>query len=119
MGNTSHKSSNVKLPQTEYNFRPLKYEPIVPLKQHGHKFPIARSGHRIVCDSKCLYSFGGYNPSPRLQNHDIESRPLFREMWKYNFATRKWSKFDNSKTLPLELASNAVIRLNNFLLVFI
>lgn len=107
-------------PVGEYSFKLLHCE----VTNSTNGTPLPRSGHRIVCDSKSLYSFGGYNPALNT-NAEIESRnldtiytyPLFQELWKYNFASKKWQKCCKQETLPKELASNAVIRLGNFLMV--
>ncbi|XP_014216421.1 kelch domain-containing protein 10 [Copidosoma floridanum] len=78
--------------------------------------PKARSGHRVVCDERNLYSYGGFNPSITANDPDMQndqswtiSRPLFKELWKYNFATKRWKRLPCQKTMPNELASNAVI----------
>lgn len=117
MGNISVNKNTKK---SEYVFRPFQYQKILPAKVRGHRIPISRSGHRIVCDSKNLYSFGGYNPSDVARENDeytIQSYPLFQELWKYNFASHRWTRFDNRKSLPQELVSIAMIRQSNFLMV--
>lgn len=104
-----------------YCFKPFVIEKIHP--DNKTILPQPRSGHRVVCDSKNLYSFGGYNP--HIQNEDgtadeiwVESYPLFQELWRYNFASRTWTRYYNRRSLPKELASNAVIRKGNTLMVF-
>lgn len=91
------------------------------------KPPLPRSGHRIVCDSRNMYSFGGYNPLTMRHDDDIEydqddfsenTFPLFQELWKYNYATRCWKRCRGRNTFPEELASNAVIREGNYLMVY-
>ncbi|KAK9873140.1 hypothetical protein WA026_021375 [Henosepilachna vigintioctopunctata] len=107
----------------EYKFQPYKYEEIVPNKTS--KIPQPRSGHRIAADSVNFYSFGGYNPL-LMQNdanneenrHLIDSYPLFQELWKFNFASKSWSRYPNSLSLPVELASNAVLLHRNLLMVY-
>lgn len=103
-----------------YLFKPFQVERICP--NNKSTLPQPRSGHRVVCDSKNLYSFGGYNP--HIQNEDgsddeiwVESYPLFQELWKYNFASKTWTRYFNRRSLPKELASNAVIRKGNTLMV--
>ncbi|OXU26255.1 hypothetical protein TSAR_008733 [Trichomalopsis sarcophagae] len=78
--------------------------------------PKARSGHRVVCDERNLYSYGGFNPNidrndPDMQNDQswTASRPLFKELWKFNFATKCWRRLPCQKMMPNELASNAVV----------
>lgn len=106
-----------------YKFRPFKYEEIVPI--HGTKKPFARSGHRIGADSSNFYSFGGYNPLILHDESDAEnddflenSYPLFQELWKFNFASKTWLRYPNSETLPVELASNALLLHGNLLMVY-
>lgn len=118
---SSVKNDNGKV--VPYAFRAFQYEKISPNK--GSKLPFPRSGHRIGADSSNFYSFGGYNPWVRdevEQNEDddfwIQSYPLFQELWKFNFASREWTKFRNSETLPMELASNALILHGNILMVY-
>lgn len=81
------------------------------------EFPTARSGHRIVASESHLYSLGGYNPhrSPMRST----ACKIFQELWSYNFATMRWSLLLQPKncTMPLELASTALIRHNNVLIV--
>lgn len=116
MGN--HKSVGL------YVFKVYEYEKVKPVKRR--KTPLPRSGHRIVCDTKNLYSFGGYNPLTTGNEQDardedefnINSYPLFQELWKFNFASKKWNRYNGRQTLPQELASNAVIREGNYLMVY-
>ncbi|CAB0029666.1 unnamed protein product [Trichogramma brassicae] len=89
----------------------------------GCSRPKARSGHRIVCDEKNLYSFGGFNPNISADDPDMQdnpswsySRPLFKEIWKFNFATKRWKLLPCERTMPNELASNAVILTGDSLL---
>lgn len=105
-----------------YSFRPFHVERVFPCEKS--QVPQPRSGHRVVCDSKNLYSFGGYNPHIQTEdeNNDeiwIESYPLFQELWRYNFAARKWLRYHNRRSLPKELASNAIIRKGNTLMVYL
>ncbi|XP_031351552.1 kelch domain-containing protein 10 homolog isoform X1 [Photinus pyralis] len=106
-----------------YVFKLYKYEKV----KSNSRTPLPRSGHRIVCDTKNLYSFGGYNPlitqsEDEVRDDDdelnINSYPLFQELWKYNFATKKWKCYSGRRTLPQELASNAVVRTGNYLMVY-
>ncbi|KAF5292018.1 hypothetical protein FQA39_LY14135 [Lamprigera yunnana] len=112
----NHKSKNI------YVFKLYKYEKVKVAK--NGKIPLPRSGHRIVCDSTNLYSFGGYNPLI-IHNDDegrdedaVNTHPLFQELWKFNLATKKWKRFKGRQYLPQELASNAVIRAGNYLMVY-
>lgn len=85
----------------------------------SERVPIGRSGHRIVCDSSNLYSFGGYNPTSNNQDDELSQAafPLFQELWRFNFATLKWTRYKARETIPCELASNAVVIIGNHLLV--
>ncbi|XP_019870567.1 kelch domain-containing protein 10 homolog isoform X2 [Aethina tumida] len=116
--------SSVDSSDAGYSFRSFKFEEIVP-SQKKH-VPHPRSGHRIGADSSNFYSFGGYNPTiTNSDNLDAEddgflvwSYPLFQELWKFNYASRQWTKFKISETLPLELASNALLLHKNYLMVY-
>lgn len=109
-----------------YTFKVFRYECIQP--NAVCQIPYARSGHRIGADSANLYSFGGYNPvlhpgedeqnNRGADNLWVESYPLFRELWKFNYASKKWSKFKNCSSMPLELASNAMVLHQNILMVY-
>uniref|UniRef100_A0A1B6MI30 Kelch domain-containing protein 10 n=1 Tax=Graphocephala atropunctata TaxID=36148 RepID=A0A1B6MI30_9HEMI len=92
---------------------------------HGNISPKPRSGHRIVCDDINMYSFGGYNPSLTTTDeedlaHDAvwaESKPLFKELWKYNVSTASWKRLDVNE-IPDILASNAVLLSGRVLMVY-
>lgn len=104
-----------------YNFKKLTYK-LVKSNVSSERVPAARSGHRIVCDSSNLFSFGGYNPADNnnyLYDDDITdmSFPLFQELWKFNFATRTWTLCPSRHSIPEELASSSVILLGNTLIV--
>jgi N-acetylneuraminic acid mutarotase len=109
-----------------YNIRSDSYE----LKNQTNSekkilWPKPRSGHRIVCDDVNVYSFGGYNPSLSTSDENdlasdnvwSESKPLFRELWKYNIATGLWKKLE-VELIPDILASNAVLLSGNILMVY-
>jgi N-acetylneuraminic acid mutarotase len=90
------------------------------------KVPKARSGHRIVTDADGnIYSFGGYNP--RIPEEDDElvddgdwmiTRPLFRELWKFDITSKTWIKLQTNGHAPHQLASHSAAILNKHLLVF-
>ncbi|CAG9865367.1 unnamed protein product [Phyllotreta striolata] len=108
-----------------YAFRAFRYEKVHPSEDSNSKCPFPRSGHRIGADLSNFYSFGGYNPVVRDDEDEndeddfwVQSYPLFQELWKFNFASRKWTKFRNSETLPKELASNALVLHGNILMVY-
>lgn len=87
--------------------------------------PKPRSGHRIVCNESSVFSFGGYNPSLNPSDEEdlasdniwLESKPLFKELWKYNISTRTWIKL-NVDDIPNILASNAVLLSGQLLIVY-
>lgn len=117
MGNDLNKG-----PVEPYVFKPFVRKKVSP--QALSALPQPRSGHRIVCDSKNLYSFGGYNP--HIQSNEgsndqvwVDSYPLFQELWRFNFASKKWVLYSSQRSLPRELASNAVLRKGNTLMVYL
>ncbi|XP_071082314.1 kelch domain-containing protein 10-like [Haliotis cracherodii] len=100
-------------------------EPSVPDGQRGEgdlvdqSIPVARSGHRIVVTDSDLYSLGGYNPKYwDVENTEETYFPLFKELWQFNFVSRKWRKLNTTGHMPLELASHAAVRDNNKLLAY-
>ncbi|NXY38951.1 KLD10 protein, partial [Pomatorhinus ruficollis] len=85
----------------------------------GHRCPPARSGHRCVADNSNLYVFGGYNPDyDESGGPENEDYPLFRELWRYNFATDTWHQMGTEGYMPRELASMSLVLHGNNLLVF-
>lgn len=83
----------------------------------GFLFP--RSGHRVVVDDNNLYVLGGYNPKfHNIPNTEDTYYPLFKELWKFNFARREWSLLSTDGSMPIELASHAVLRVGRNLLCF-
>ncbi|NXC24140.1 KLD10 protein, partial [Campylorhamphus procurvoides] len=81
--------------------------------------PPARSGHRCVADSSNLYVFGGYNPDyDESGGPENEDYPLFRELWRYHFATDTWHQMGTEGYMPRELASMSLVLHGNNLLVF-
>lgn len=72
----------------------------------GHCIPPARSGHRCVADNANLYVFGGYNPDfEEAGGSENEDYPLFRELWRFHFATATWQQVRTEGYMPTELAS--------------
>ncbi|XP_036331537.1 kelch domain-containing protein 10 homolog [Rhagoletis pomonella] len=104
-----------------YTFKPQRllkcnYKKFCPPRD----YPFARSGHRVVASESHLYTLGGYNP----RNSRTIARGtgmLFQELWRYNFATKRWVLLHNPTTnrnMPRELASNALIISNNLLISY-
>lgn len=59
-----------------------------------------------MADSSNLYVFGGYNPDyDESGGPENEDYPLFRELWRYNFATDTWHQMGTEGYMPRELAS--------------
>ncbi|MBN3298403.1 KLD10 protein, partial [Amia calva] len=90
-----------------------------PFLSAGHRAPPARSGHRCVADNSNLYVFGGYNPDyDESGGSENEDYPLFRELWRYHFATGTWQQMRTEGYMPTELASMSAVLHGNNLLVF-
>ncbi|XP_020290298.1 kelch domain-containing protein 10 homolog isoform X2 [Pseudomyrmex gracilis] len=103
-----------------YTFKPFVF---VVHKGHGPERPKARSGHRIACDHRNLYSYGGFNPC--VSDSDMvndptwnASKPLFKELWRFNLASEQWKRLPGQENMPNELASNAVVLRDNALIVY-
>lgn len=106
----------------DYIFEPFK---VTKVKCRGFGRPRPRSGHRIVCDDVNIYCFGGYNPSLPLTNIPRDNptwspeRPLFKELWSFSIASRKWKQHKVVENMPEELASNAMCMNGRYLMVSI
>ncbi|XP_063984371.1 kelch domain-containing protein 10 homolog isoform X1 [Diachasmimorpha longicaudata] len=105
-----------------YKFKPFTFELLNP---STNRRPRDRSGHRIVCNEKYMYSIGGFNPSvpaddPEMSKDEVwrESKPLFKELWRFNLATKTWERYRGQKNLPIELASTAVLLFQQKLIVY-
>lgn len=105
-----------------YTFKPFVF---TEHKANGSECPKARSGHRIACDYRNLYSYGGFNPSISENDPDmlddqtwVESKPLFKELWRFNLVTQRWKRLPGQENMPNELASNAVILCGKALMVY-
>lgn len=86
--------------------------------------PKPRSGHRIVCDhTGNIYSIGGYNPSldsdeEGMDEEWVNSRPLFKELWKYCPTTKTWCQKRTTGGIPEHLASHSAVFFDGNLIVF-
>ena len=59
-----------------------------------------------MADNTNLYVFGGYNPDyEESGGPENEDYPLFRELWRYHFATGSWQQIRTEGYMPTELAS--------------
>ncbi|MGH0127855.1 UNVERIFIED_CONTAM: hypothetical protein FKN15_032524, partial [Acipenser sinensis] len=95
------------------------YMPRELASMSGNRPPPARSGHRCVADNANLYVFGGYNPDfDESGGSENEDYPLFRELWRYHFATGTWQQMRTEGYMPRELASMSAVLHGNNLLVF-
>ncbi|CAH0701668.1 unnamed protein product [Spodoptera exigua] len=106
----------------DYIFEPFK---VTEVKYRGFDNPRPRSGHRIACDDTNVYCFGGYNPSlPPLPDRVRENptwtpaQPLFKELWSFSIASRKWKHHRVTENMPEELASNAMCMNGKYLMIF-
>jgi len=115
-------SGKAKKRRNIYRFKPLV---IIKHKAKSLECPKARSGHRIACDHRYLYSYGGFNPcvpdtDPDMRDDQtwVASKPLFKELWRYNFMNEQWKRLPGQESMPNELASNAMILCGNTLMVY-
>ncbi|XP_039747146.1 kelch domain-containing protein 10 homolog [Pararge aegeria] len=104
-----------------YNFEPFKITEVV---YRGSASPRPRSGHRIACDDVRIYCFGGYNPFlpiNTIQRNNptwTPAMPLFKELWSFCIATRKWTQHKVLENMPEELASNAMCMNGRYLMIY-
>ncbi|XP_003740912.1 kelch domain-containing protein 10 [Galendromus occidentalis] len=69
------------------------------------------SGHRIICDDKCVYSFGGYSPKG---NDD----PIVKELWRFHCLRKEWTKVPVAGSIPKEVASSGVVLFDNHMFLY-
>ena len=97
------KDSNKKM----YTFKPFKW---VEMNPKGTLNPQGRSGHRVIYFNQAIYAFGGYNPNVTLEENDDElweiNQPMFKELWKFNLDSCRWSKIRLKGEAPTMLASH-------------
>ncbi|XP_054720269.1 kelch domain-containing protein 10-like [Uloborus diversus] len=88
-------------------------------RRKGSKCPEPRSGHRIVVYNGNVYAFGGFNPSIHDDDTDGEQHQvLFKELWRFNFAAKNWTRLETTGTMPDQLASHAAALVNNCMIVY-
>uniref|UniRef100_A0A8C4Q2T0 Kelch domain-containing protein 10 n=1 Tax=Eptatretus burgeri TaxID=7764 RepID=A0A8C4Q2T0_EPTBU len=76
-------------------------------------------GHRCMADAGNLFVFGGYNPDYEESGGGGNAAfPLFRELWRFHFATKTWQRLDTEGYTPKELASMSMLLHRNNLLTF-
>ncbi|XP_077497360.1 scruin like at the midline [Amblyomma americanum] len=95
-----------------YCFRPLVIEVVEP---KGPTVPKPRSGHRIVASGASVYAFGGYNPDNAGED---PSSALFKELWRFNSYTKRWTNLLMTGNVPTELASHAALLHHDRMLVY-
>ncbi|KAM8908482.1 kelch domain-containing protein 10 isoform 1-T1 [Spinachia spinachia] len=112
-------TEGARSPDQLNRFEKLTHRPPPGETLAGHRTPPARSGHRCVADNTNLYVFGGYNPDyDESGGSENEDYPLFRELWRYHFATGGWQQIRTEGYMPTELASMSAVLHGNNLLVF-
>ena len=105
-----------------YKFKLLQFEEITP---NSRLLPKARSGHRMVADeSGDLYSFGGFNELSQSDDELsqepewLKYKPLFQELWKFNWRTREWIKLKATGDIPDKLVSHCMCYWNDKIIVY-
>ncbi|XP_034840562.1 kelch domain-containing protein 10 homolog [Maniola hyperantus] len=105
----------------DYKFEPFK---ITEVECRSFASPRPRSGHRIACDDDRIYCFGGYNPYLPLNTIQrnnptwTPAMPLFKELWSFSIASRKWTLHEVVENMPEELASNAMCMSGRYLMIY-
>ncbi|CAF0771219.1 unnamed protein product [Didymodactylos carnosus] len=90
----------------------MQFTEIYPINEQLGPSP--RSGHRAVATDSDLWLWGGYFPRQTNQNES-----MFRELWRYNFALKQWTKEETIGDGPtLTLASHAVCLHQHLMFVF-
>ncbi|KAG8177333.1 hypothetical protein JTE90_018356 [Oedothorax gibbosus] len=100
-----------------YEFHPNKVTRLQPGGNHlrGEDCPKPRSGHRIIVKGGNVYAFGGYTP----MTSDTEvAHILFKELWKYNCASKTWQLLETTGKMPEQLASHCAVLVDNKMIVF-
>ncbi|CAF0839649.1 unnamed protein product [Brachionus calyciflorus] len=129
------KSSEVRLLKQEISAQASRYSEIhrdsssentrCPLQNLHYGVPKKRSGHRAVCNNENLWIWGGFCPVRELQGDDddeefeVNDSPLFPELWRFNFATRRWCLLETTGDIPDKyVASHSTILHGNSIVVF-
>lgn len=106
-----------------YQFKVLQFDEVKPKSKQN---PKARSGHRIVADDAGdIYSFGGFNMRAEEEDEDLASeeewikyKPLFQELWKYNWHENKWTKLKTRGEIPDKLVSHCMCYWNEKIIIY-
>uniref|UniRef100_H2Z7M1 Kelch domain-containing protein 10 n=1 Tax=Ciona savignyi TaxID=51511 RepID=H2Z7M1_CIOSA len=89
----------------------------VERKDQKEAWPLSRSGHRSVAGENNFWVFGGYNPE--IISDDLQSEDnLLRELWSFNVTTNTWKLIPPDRNMPDKVASHAVFRHGDQMLVF-
>lgn len=84
-------------------------------KPYGTKKPKGRSGHCMCNDDSDIYVFGGYSPMD--ERNGLGQSQVLPELWRFNFATQKWSEITADNT-PDTCASSSISVYNKKVYVF-
>lgn len=106
-----------------YKFKLLQLDVIEPNSKLN---PKARSGHRMVADEAGdLYSFGGFNVSVPHDDGELSRepewqkyKPLFQELWKFNWRTKRWKKLRTKGDIPDKLVSHCMIYWEDKIIIY-
>uniref|UniRef100_A0A8D8W8E5 Kelch domain-containing protein 10 homolog n=1 Tax=Cacopsylla melanoneura TaxID=428564 RepID=A0A8D8W8E5_9HEMI len=106
-----------------YKFQPFKLcleykTDIKKAVKYPNNFPMPRSGHRIVCNSRYIISYGGYNPRSVGSNNRVQSNELYKEIWKFDCVHKKWRLLDVANTPPYAASNCCTLIGNNILTIF-
>ncbi|KAL1449242.1 hypothetical protein WDU94_000456, partial [Cyamophila willieti] len=106
-----------------YRFQPFKLSleyktDIKKAVKYPNNFPMPRSGHRIVCNSGYIISYGGYNPRSVGTNNRIQSNELYKEIWKFDCVHKKWRLLDVANTPPYAASNCCTLIGDNILTIF-
>lgn len=53
-----------------YKFKPFEFT-VLKNNHNPSQLPLARSGHRVVCNNAYLFSYGGFNPQTNVRHNFI------------------------------------------------
>lgn len=94
----------------------VKFKNIHPrFKPYDSKRPKGRSGHCMCSDDSDIYVFGGYSPMD--ERNGVRQSRVLPELWKFNFATQKWTNV-KSENIPITCASASIAIHNKQVFVF-
>jgi len=85
------------------------------INPHGKTKPKGRSGHCMCSDESDIYVFGGYSPVD--ERNGVRQSRVLPELWRFNFASQKWSIVEADNT-PDTCASSSIAVFNKKVFVF-